>query len=531
MTEITLSKDYGYEQYMAKGLATGTIINASGATFIQDNNNSDDGRSNPYPVAVKQTSHVVLEGGTILGNVDQTTDRLTVYHFDPGNSAGIRLEDSTDAVIRDWRIDKAWDGIRVSWNTDNFLIEDTWITNARDDAIENDKLNSGTIRNSLFDGVMGGISLDPSSSSPVDGSGESVTIDHVLIRMQEYLAGGEVTHGSPLKLDKSLPMPDLHIVNSVFAIEDVHHNGTERLAVAWDNLVESSGNVFLNLSDEPLPSSYPMPPKGWTVLQGQEARDYWQQARDAWVDEHSGSGTAPVDPPSLPGDTSIDPTPLPDDTSTDPTPLPDNTSTDPTPLPDNTPTDPTPLPDNTSTDPTPLPDDTSNDPTPIQQPLGDATFEGANLKGSKAGETIIGNSLDNYIDGRDGDDIIVGGAGDDVIRSNDGADQLWGGEGNDIFLYTHSSDSRDRAGIDTIQDFTRGQDKIDLSELDANRGASGDQAFVITNGAPGAGELSIHFDANTGNTVINANVDHEAAPELTIVLAGEHHLTASDFIL
>ena len=40
------------------------------------------------------------------------------------------------------------------------------------------------------------------------------------------------------------------------------------------NLTELSGNYYLNLSDTPFPSNYPLPPKGFTILQGQAARDF-----------------------------------------------------------------------------------------------------------------------------------------------------------------------------------------------------------------------------------------------------------------
>jgi Ca2+-binding RTX toxin-like protein len=178
------------------------------------------------------------------------------------------------------------------------------------------------------------------------------------------------------------------------------------------------------------------------------------------------------------------------------------------------PEDPTPV----SEDPTPV----SEDPAPVPDAGGDATFDGTKFKGNNSDEIIIGNALDNYIDGN---------GGDDVLRSDGGADQLWGGAGNDLFLYIRLSDSRERNGIDTITDFTQGEDKIDLHRLNADRNLDGNQAFVLTDGTPGAGELSVHYDASTGMTVINGNVDNDRTSELTIYLAGEHNLTADDFIL
>jgi len=303
MSTISLTGNYGFVAERITDLAVGTTIDASSASFIQDNWTGDGGGDNPYPFRVDRSPGAIILGGTINGEIDQTADWRTVYGY--GNSAGVRLEDSPNATIQDWRISNTWDAIRISWNSQNFLIEDVWVTNARDDAIENDRLLSGTIRDSLFDGVFAGLSIDPSSSSPVDGHSETVTLDGVLMRLQSSLYEGELTHASPIKTDSATNgtvTPNLRFINTVFAIEDVNHHSYRSMFDAWANTVESSGNYFLNLSDTPLPAGYPMPPAGWTVLQGQPARDYWQTVRAEWIDRHSdgggqldaGSGDQPV---------------------------------------------------------------------------------------------------------------------------------------------------------------------------------------------------------------------------------------------
>jgi Ca2+-binding RTX toxin-like protein len=91
----------------------------------------------------------------------------------------------------------------------------------------------------------------------------------------------------------------------VVAITDVHHNGQGRLQLAWDKTVESHGNYYLNLSNTPLPSDYPVPPAGWTILQGQAARDFWAAAKAHWHATHDGAESPPP-PPLLPPPT--DPT-------------------------------------------------------------------------------------------------------------------------------------------------------------------------------------------------------------------------------
>lgn len=291
---IVLSGDYGYRQYKISGLPADTIIDATSASWIVANQGSP---TNLYPFAVVNPGdNLVALGGTINGTVSQTGDWENIYV----NSAAVRVNSAHSFVIDEWTITQPWDGIRVG-GTGTFLIEDSYVGYSRDDAVEDDDVIGGTIRDSLFDHVFSGVSL---GDGDVDGSDNTVVMDGMLLGMGEYLRKGEMTHGSPFKLDKGTGpddiVPSLHFIDCVVAITDVHHNGLERLQRAWDKTVESHGNYYLNLSDTPLPSTYPMPPAGWTVLQGQVARDYWANAKAVWHATHDGTDPSPPPPPTDP---------------------------------------------------------------------------------------------------------------------------------------------------------------------------------------------------------------------------------------
>ena len=74
-------------------------------------------------------------------------------------------------------------------------------------------------------------------------------------------------------------------------------------------------------------------------------------------------------------------------------------------------------------------------------------------------EIVRGSKHNDVFYGSIGKDSIYGGAGNDVINGGRGDDFLHGGEGNDVFSF--SSFAGD-FGTDTIADFSRGSDKIDL---------------------------------------------------------------------
>lgn len=187
---------------------------------------------------------------------------------------------------------------------------------------------------------------------------------------------------------------------------------------------------------------------------------------------------------------------------------------------DNTP-DPTPAP---TPDPTPTPP-----PTPV--PTENPTFTNANFDGDRNANVIIGNDLNNRIDGRGGDDTIKGGAGNDVIVGGSGNDKLWGGTGNDPFYYTNVNPSV--VGKDTIFDFEHGKDKINVHDADANSRASGNQNFKFIGSAhvSHAGELGFLQDTAAGVTYVQTDTNGDAQSDLVITVQGIHTFTANDFIL
>ena len=102
----------------------------------------------------------------------------------------------------------------------------------------------------------------------------------------------------------------------------------------------------------------------------------------------------------------------------------------------------------------------------------DRIFNIENVTGSNNADSIRGNNLANVLQGLGGNDALVGGAGSDTLT---------GGTGADRFAYLLTGDSPTGATTrDVIVDFSYSQgDRIDLSAIDANAVASGNQAFAF----------------------------------------------------
>ena len=77
---------------------------------------------------------------------------------------------------------------------------------------------------------------------------------------------------------------------------------------------------------------------------------------------------------------------------------------------------------------------------------------------NNSNDVINGQGGNDRLQGLTGDDLLRGGEGDDRLDGGFGSDTLSGGNGSDIFIFAPLS------GIDTIADFTDGQDFIGLKD-------------------------------------------------------------------
>jgi Ca2+-binding RTX toxin-like protein len=156
----------------------------------------------------------------------------------------------------------------------------------------------------------------------------------------------------------------------------------------------------------------------------------------------------------------------------------------------------------------------------------------------KAGETLKfdGSAEDDgsfrVFGGRD-NDTIVGSQNADILAGNGGSDSLAGGGGADVFRYLAASDSTSSA-MDRILDFAAGTDKIDLSRIDADSAAAGDQAFSFIGSnafSEAAGQLRAYQDG--AGWFVEGDTDGNGSADFVLMLSldGPTPLSGSDFAL
>lgn len=156
---------------------------------------------------------------------------------------------------------------------------------------------------------------------------------------------------------------------------------------------------------------------------------------------------------------------------------------------------------------------------------GDDALSGAggadSLRGGDGADRLEGGAGRDTLGGEEGRDALLGGEGDDRLEGGRGPDLLTGGEGADLFAFRSLRDSRP-GEADRLLDFATGVDRLDLSALDADARARGDQAFAW--GGGGIGALLVR----DGQLV--ADVTGDGRWDLAIDLGGAA-LRAGDLIL
>jgi hypothetical protein len=323
-----------YAKWVPGAHPPGTVFDMSGVTFrLRASSNPDpDGichytdadkiPTNSYPVMNPEgnnsgTVDACFRGGRIIGEISPTVDR-TVWGSKGGycNSAAVFMKNgsSTRQKIEAIRVDRVWDAFRMGgancWKPGlcHNLIRSVWVSNVRDDCVENDKLGGLTIQDSLFDGCYSGISADPGpckkcTASESHKDTDTIELDGVLLRLQEFpqtLQGKKASNLlAPFKLNGRYA-PQFVVNDSIIAFASYDPTRIIRWSTGWERIKSCRNNQLLWLSDAPFPPNpkFPLPPSCFTVKTGAAARAIWNDARAAWIARHSDIARVEGDSPA-----------------------------------------------------------------------------------------------------------------------------------------------------------------------------------------------------------------------------------------
>ncbi|WP_299770741.1 calcium-binding protein [uncultured Tateyamaria sp.] len=162
---------------------------------------------------------------------------------------------------------------------------------------------------------------------------------------------------------------------------------------------------------------------------------------------------------------------------------------------------------------------------------GNDTLRGDEGNDSVAGgsgqDLILGGAGADILQGESGNDTLDGGSGNDLIDGGTGRDVMRGGEGSDVFDFNTLRDSAVAISrTDVILDFERGQDKVDIGDLnDAGM-------FTLVEGFTGSGsaEFRIAIDATRGSHVL-IDADGDGRADTAFLVEDVFNLSTGDFVL
>ncbi|MFO1069256.1 MAG: hypothetical protein U1E14_12105 [Geminicoccaceae bacterium] len=159
------------------------------------------------------------------------------------------------------------------------------------------------------------------------------------------------------------------------------------------------------------------------------------------------------------------------------------------------------------------------------------------VNGGNGNDTILGGDALDSLAGAAGTDTLVGGVGADTLNGNGGSVGVVTIVG-DVFRYDSINDTGVGAGRDIIVQFDdsaslAAQDLIDLSGIDANSGAAGDQSFqstFLSIGDSFTAPRQIRIVPNgAGSTekIIQLNTDGDAAVEAEILVQASNGIRSA----
>jgi Ca2+-binding RTX toxin-like protein len=159
------------------------------------------------------------------------------------------------------------------------------------------------------------------------------------------------------------------------------------------------------------------------------------------------------------------------------------------------------------------------------------TTNGLRFEGNANQQTFIGTSKADVFVGNGGNDTLTGGGGADKFVFGKVYEQVVTGSATSVQTYTNTGFNL--TGVDTITDFTRGTDKLEL-HLDQYSKLAGFNANNLRVNATGTAQDSndyLVYNTTTKTLSYDADGNGSGAKVDIAVLTGVNTLSTSDFII
>lgn len=159
------------------------------------------------------------------------------------------------------------------------------------------------------------------------------------------------------------------------------------------------------------------------------------------------------------------------------------------------------------------------------------TANGLRFEGNANQQTFIGTTKADVFVGNGGNDTLTGGAGADTFVFGKVYEQVVTGSSTTVQTYTNTAFNL--TGVDTITDFTRGTDKIEL-HLDQYSQLAGFNASMLRVNSTGTAQDAndyLVYNTTTKTLSYDADGNGSGAKVDIAILTGVNTLSTSDFVI
>ena len=280
---VTLS-GFRTSTYETGSLSASAKVDATSAQFLVD-------QATNVPVRVGGGDGICWSGGEVLGQFPPSTSWSTMhdkYGMIPGSGSS-----ANEIQVQNLTVFSYGDGISFDTQNDsNWVVKNVHVKYSRDDCIENDFLNAGTIDSTFLDGCYDGVSAQEYTGSP-NGTNNILTMSNSLVRLQSMDAvyGGAVPNHNAFWKWSTIG-PSLALYNNVFRADGPSREGNGAqmwMAPPPGKLADCKNNVMVWLGSGPYPETLPTTFNGqacFTIMTGAAGLQYWNDAVANWYAHH-----------------------------------------------------------------------------------------------------------------------------------------------------------------------------------------------------------------------------------------------------
>jgi len=208
---------------------------------------------------------------------------------------------ATAAVVDGVRLHNTGDGVQL-YDSQDFIVRNCWFSHIRDEPLENDGKQSGTMEDCLVDGCYVFYSATIGKTIPGAATNKMVIRNNIVSLLpmpgpySKTVPEGDPTKmgaGMLFKIREAEDTPGLYVYDNVFVLQKGCRSYGDVINLLDSKRKESSGNTLIWLGDGDFTATIP---PGFTLVTGAKGQAMWDSLKADWIERHPRVGRVEGDP-------------------------------------------------------------------------------------------------------------------------------------------------------------------------------------------------------------------------------------------